>query len=310
MSSRSLNLILLFMFVVLSGCKETATAYPTASPISPIISKSTFTAVPSANTSITATSGITVTLTPRPTTTITLTPLSIIPKDKVRAKFDQLYVYNAGCSLPCWWGITPGVTTWNETLHFLHQFDAVSTFEVDQKYPLTENALKFSHIIWYFPSPYREAYTRVDFEVQNGLVTAISLGDDIGGWMFDLEKLYKEYGNPNQVFVLPEDCPENFNFCDATIYYMYNEQRFLSENGVMGSIDGTTVSLCVSKYDNGFIYMWESGAKINLNASLGANSRFINIEQAKQEQISEFFMKSRNSTDSETCFDLPLDLWK
>lgn len=45
--------------------------------------------------------------------TATLTPQQIL--DEIRHLFDE----NGGCALPCWWGIEPGKTTWEEALTIL-----------------------------------------------------------------------------------------------------------------------------------------------------------------------------------------------
>jgi hypothetical protein len=59
------------------------------------------------------------------TSTLTLTKIptqTLIPSvvgDDSKSKVAYLLKTNGNCSLPCWWGITPGRTTWRETEHYL-----------------------------------------------------------------------------------------------------------------------------------------------------------------------------------------------
>lgn len=298
----SSKLILLVILIFLSGCKDSPTISPPSSSGVPITSMSTSIVIPSSNPSVTYTPSSKATATYQPAATIALTPLPIIPKDKVRAKFDQLYAYNNGCSLPCWWGITPGITTWREALHFLHQFDQVSRMEEDQKYPLTENPSEFTHVILRFPGPFPDVgFTRVDFEVQNGIVVAIRLAQDIGGWMFPLKKLYAEYGQPDRVFIAPESCQENLNSCDANLYLVYDEKRFLSINGMFGAINDKTVNLCVIA--DGAISTWAPKVKIDLNPLKSPDSTLIPLQ-------GKILSENPITNELETCFDVPIDLWK
>jgi hypothetical protein len=227
------------------------------------------------------------------------------------ARFEQLYGNNNGCLLPCWWGIMPGVTSWGETLHFLNQFSGFSRIEADYQYSLTDNPKNFTHYIWRFPSPYPQAFvTRVDFEVQNGIVVAISLWDDIGGHMFHLDKLYSDYGRPDRIFIVPEKCTQGLNFCQASISFIYDNQRFLFENQVYGAINDKTVSLCVFESNYGHISTWSSGVDIDLNFRVGDEAQFVPFEQASQVTIEEFFEQYHSSVKLETCFDVSIDLWK
>jgi len=76
----------------------------------------------------------TITQTPSPTLTPTLTqtpqpsatPLPTLTQDERLNYVQNLLITNANCRLPCWWGITPGKTSWAETEEFL-QYMGITT---------------------------------------------------------------------------------------------------------------------------------------------------------------------------------------
>ena len=320
MKLHQLQAVIVFMLFSLVGCQQNNDVHPPTFFPSAVYPKSTITSIPSQTATITAVPTSTVTASPRPTFTITLTPLPTIPKDKILAKLDQLYLYNNGCKLPCWWGITPGITTWSDARNFLMQFDAANsnepnsvanTIEENHTHPLSKDPSSFTRAIFtYFPSPgFNQPFgTAVEFEIQHGVVVAIKLSGDISTRMFILKKLYKEYGNPDRILIVPRDCSQP---CWADMFYMYDEEGFMSQSyAYINEINDVNASLCIFAGNSGEITTWAQGISIDLKVLNINNPKFVPIDQATQEQISELFTKSTNHNGQELCFDVPIDLWK
>lgn len=102
-----------------------------------ISTESTSSTTPSATATVTATATTAKTITPLPSPTATPSPLPPTPTDtstltpqptlsaEERLEYSQeLFRTNGDCSLPCWWGIKPGETTWSETEDFLKYLGA------------------------------------------------------------------------------------------------------------------------------------------------------------------------------------------
>ena len=80
----------------------------------------------------------------------TMSPRNTLSVSEKEERVSELIRTNRGCKLPCWWGITPGVTKGSEAISFLEEFTDLSssgnvyrstgyTFEYDyenQKYHL------------------------------------------------------------------------------------------------------------------------------------------------------------------------------
>jgi len=63
-----------------------------------------------------------------PTPTLYLTPLPTLSFYKT---VYLMYEANNICSLPCWWGITPGVSTWTEAKQYIEHFNPTRSFGVE-----------------------------------------------------------------------------------------------------------------------------------------------------------------------------------
>ena len=75
----------------------------------------------------TLTATFTPTLQPTTTYTPTLTSLPTLQANEAIKKAKELLETNNRCTLPCFWGITPGITTWDYTNSFLQTFSTIES---------------------------------------------------------------------------------------------------------------------------------------------------------------------------------------
>lgn len=119
MKPRKLVTTTVLALALVSACSSstpepTQTLAPTLTPTIPP------TNTPTATPTFTRRPFIYSTFTPAPTLppTPTLTPWPTYPPDEALAKVLELFETNAGCQLPCWWGIIPGETPWDVAQNF------------------------------------------------------------------------------------------------------------------------------------------------------------------------------------------------
>jgi hypothetical protein len=62
-----------------------------------------------------------------PTMTITMTPMSTLSAIDAENEIATLSLDNSGCTLPCFWGLTPGITKMESFSSFLKRFNLVSS---------------------------------------------------------------------------------------------------------------------------------------------------------------------------------------
>lgn len=241
----------------------------------------------------------------------------------------QLLDDNSNCRLPCWWGITPTITTSQDAKSFLNSFSLIaSTNSTDN-----DNG----YMILDLPngdgllSPYIE-YSSID-----GIVNTLIIGlaqraqNENGGYdqIFDdpafkeaaqsfmLAELLKAYGQPQEVLVStyslqPLGWPVFFD-----IELFYPEHGFLivyktlMEFSANGYIKG-----CPSK-SNINIGLWEAGKYLSIdnlptdirdNISNFPLSSYLQIDKATKMSIQDFY-ETFKEDDGTLCLETPGNLW-
>ena len=204
---------LIALVLALSGCSNQIEVFTTLTPTVQVVSPAAvvLSSTPTASPTVIASSPTsTVTLTPQltatrrptltqtPASTPTVTPTSFPTLDS-KAKLDYVIrslKTNRGCELPCWWGITPGKTKWNE---MLNSFAAQGIDSRD------EGQLNLGVVD-------RSAPLDVTFQQENDLVQAIDVKvdsyDTLGhpqyadAWhRYTLDQMLSQYGIPTQVYL-------------------------------------------------------------------------------------------------------------
>ena len=173
---------------------------------------STFTLAPTITTP-TATISPTLTPTITPTLPPSLTPLPTIDIDELAIKFEILLATNGHCRLPCFWGITPGITSTAELHQFAQQFP---TDLVD-----IENSL---YRIYYVTSKTGDTSFSVSFFIRDGLVQSIDPGGDTAKDYVTLPKLLNDYGMPTGVLIGPPEFDD-----ELSMLVLYEDQQFMGK---------------------------------------------------------------------------------
>jgi hypothetical protein len=130
---------------------------------------------------------------------LTLTPLPTF--ENPVAEIRILIRDNAGCHLPCWWGITPGTTSWLQASQFFVHFGDHITLESLREGQLASRP--YQRFIAYYTSGLPIDYavsTMID--VTDGLIR--SLGIDAESSMasgFSPRKILTDIGEPDEILV-------------------------------------------------------------------------------------------------------------
>jgi hypothetical protein len=249
------------------------TSYPT-STLAP-----SFTPLPS-NTHIP-----TRTQTPKITNTPTATPW---PLKYAKKRLLEFYKTNGNCRLPCWWGITPGETTYDEMKTLFAPY--AETIELDEDY-LPEM------VFFYYPSPSNS----IDYFIsstlsldENGGIESIGLDPETGLYNgFTPSNLLGYYGTPNKVLISPSD-----------VVLVYEEDHFVVFYEILEHADKNQVCF----FYPGSIILWSAEGDLTpaevKQRTTGTD--MLPWEEFTNQNIQTLFnaLKAWNGTEKEYCFSI------
>jgi len=324
---REIHSLLLIFF--LAGCGYTPIALPTTS-LSPSITTtavhhtstaiSTPTAIPIPTETVTSTATETKTQVP----TNSPTPAPTLSRAERDTAVLELLKSTSGCRLPCWWGIKPGQSTWDEAQFvFMHL-----GFGDIYKKTLSEGMVVHSQSI-YFDSKNTIGIDTFLYE-KNDMIVSINIngngnldGAKFRGIMlaYSPENIFVDYGIPSRIWVSSSD---HFNEqVDPGTKMFYKLFFYYDDLGFLIVYDGlvdyqTTYHICPSFSANGFIdglelYMQPANSSTPLeNLTLWGSKEHLGaltLEEAAGISVQDFFNLYKNATGP-VCFDTPRDIWK
>jgi len=118
------------------------------------------------------------------------------------ASIQDLMENNGYCELPCLWGITPGVTTWDSIEPFLLSiadkigYGNETTLRVDK----IEHTL-YPHYYRYRPEGYSEILAINFLTNPTGIVEAIITGVPLPSEKFQINQILSDYGEPEEILL-------------------------------------------------------------------------------------------------------------
>jgi hypothetical protein len=129
---------------------------------------------------------------------------------------------NGGCRLPCWWGLTPGITTWDEARQFLEQFSSIekASFNISTQPGATPYVV-------YFPSPFGDHSDGALITVFDNIIQTIRIEPETAQLAFTLDQLLSDYGVPTSV-LLRQTTVYDVNYIPYTVVLLYQDNRFLA----------------------------------------------------------------------------------
>jgi hypothetical protein len=259
--ARQVNLYLTSL--VLAGASSLVSCVPSA-PISPITNSVPPATSPSPPASIRATQAPSPTAPTAPSTRpnptqVTWTPLPTLDQPGALELVTRLQEDNGGCRLPCWWGITPGETSWAEARQFLETF--ASSIETLNRTPEPgTSSAPASHYVTFSAGGGRGGAT---VTTMDGAITGILSGPTYTRRSFNLGELLRDYGPPTIVLLhtFPRRGPYGLPF-GLVLYYQHD--RFLALYDVEGQVEGDEVEGCFGE-TGPHLWTWSDNERWDLN---------------------------------------------
>jgi hypothetical protein len=266
---------------------------------------------------------VTGTSTKEPSPIITLTPLPTLTTEEQDIYVRELLKTNADCQLPCWWRITPGKTSWNDTEDFLRYLGAT----------IGQTELESGVILHWAMLQDNLSYIDQGFlerEVHAGKVDTIFVGGNHSGtqnqsnfeamWeSYSPRQIMTKYGAPSRVLL---SAPGGTGLGDTgnngyIMWIFYDYSGFMIRyDGIVadlpvyhfcpelkkGADDIYRIDITLQYPDHPLSLEWD-------DAILSTQpSRAKSIQDAAGISIDEFY-RLFTQNDEPACFDTPHDIW-
>ena len=249
---------------------------------------------------------------PLPTGAPILTPFPTFSDEEEINAFKKLYETNGGCHLPCWWGITPGVTTLKDTQRFIQRFPTFTSFEERLKGPnslpgFSDNADIYT---WATYAPDTDSAVPIDFQVTNGVITKILVAYNIVRYTFPTSSVFQEYGLPDKIYVGPNLHQQNDSHDLAIIVYiLYENTHIMIMDNLYGTRDSDRIKLCESTpISIEELLLWAPDETPNIDFNKPDIKPLEQISSMTQE---DFYNKYKDKKSYKNiCIDVTNDAWK
>lgn len=216
---------------------------------------------------------------PTPTPLARLTPGTQLDHEERLQFFADLFATNGNCEFPCWWGITPGETTWDELRAFFNErgISIQTQRKARSLYALIDSSL--------FSADW--GYGGVAFWGQDGIVQIIQVRGIISNpptihniissspnqylTQFDLVSALSMYGIPSQIYVSGTGTHSH-----SGMFGWYSLLLEYADSGISLSYGGNTIG----NYTQYMICPWDGGVEsitlqLQAKGSTFADSRAI-----------------------------------
>ncbi len=287
---KNILFFVVLLMIYISGCSQ----------IQPI---STVTPIPAITKEPTSTPSATLTPTLLPTATFTLTPtrLPTLQADKAIRKAKELLETNNGCALPCFWGITPGITSWDYTNSFLQTFSNIESH--------SSNGGEF-----YFDINGPSAIgLHITLSADNELVSFIQVSD-FDSSSYHLSEFLVQNGKPDQVMLRTwKNSPSNTDQVPFLIYMYYKTSGMLVAYGYgTGTIKSDYINGCVDLSPS--VEIWGIEKPQNIEDAMKVmgwyDSNLLSISDATAGALDvDNFYKKFSQSNVDTCFRTSRNLW-
>lgn len=223
---------------------------------------------------------------------------------------------NAGCDLPCWWGIEPGKTSWdNVEIMLLH----LGVTQGDSKF-------NFGYGTSWLNIESIQTYGSITFSTKQGIVESIAIsvgGDNLPelqrAWeYYSADKILLKYGKPSRIMV-------DVSTYGNTEYVGYGYWLYYDDAGFLIVTGGKTkkqenLRICPSfDYSENIheihIYLQSPNSTLPLETIVGqSNIELIqpylkSLENATGKSEDEYYAEYLKNQYG-TCFTTPLKIWQ
>ena len=322
------NVIGIALLLFVAGCAVTSTEIITSREPESLASSVVVSPIPLTPTNLVAnlTPSIEPTLTLAPTNTPTLTPTieSIVteipiaiptpPGDDTNSQVLWMLETNNGCRLPCWWGITPGQTKWDEAEKILNLFDP-------RIYSSSASGLDYYNPTISLPfGPYEDNQVSPIYTVNNGVVekieTQVNIGDAPSNYLsqYLLSEFLTTYGQPKEVWISTYASAFEENDLPFFVVLFYPTQGIIASYDDNGERTGDLVQGCPQSKPVSRLVLLPTSLEVTFEETVSKTSglrerTYLSLVEASEMDVATFYETFVNPENT-ICLQTPANLWR
>lgn len=194
----------------------------------------------------------TVTKTRRISTTPSFTPMPTLNKVVAQKTLSFMVYQNGGCKLPCWWGITPGETKYEEMIQVISPLvKGIENIEYD--------TAKGKGVISmpYFNEDEKAYEGGFAFYSIDGIVQGVEVLQDFAK-RYTLASLLSNYGEPEEIYLATYSEGPFYSVPYSLILYYPTKGILAHYPSNYGTISGSYIIICPQNIIP-FLNLWPSG---------------------------------------------------
>lgn len=288
------------LMIAVVGC--TAQSTPTALPATGIRPVSPTVPVVIPTTTYAASPALVQTITPEPTWTALPTLLPNQAQDLIF----KLLAENASCSLPCWWGLTPGQTTWSSAYRYLSTFTSeISNYKLSDA---TRYTVKFDVPTNKFPARLQQDYTVENDRVQMIEVYVARTSN------YSVAPFLVAYGEPTEIWIRTyRQSREGDLPFDVVLFY--GERGVMVRYDINATESGDRIQAC-PQFERGIVLaLWPpepkgifAGIVEKTSVFKVGNWDYRPLQEATGIDVQTFYQAFKDANNT-MCIETPAKLW-
>ena len=266
-------------------------------------------------------------ITPEPAPSQTLMP-TLNATQRVET-FRELLETNGGCRLPCWWGIVPGQSTWDETqdqLSHLGWQDVATSLDSGATMHDTYVSGGFNiEVMDIYDNQSSEIFNIISLVERTNIIESIHIQSL--GWpnppVFNIlwkaympREILRTYGEPDRVWLYTDPILMGDRH-SYDLWLIYDQLGFILKYNGLLQISGENFRICISNSGEQITTLKlhlqspEDPTPLELMGNLVSfeDRGILSIEAATELTKKEFY-EMLTQSDESVCFDTPMSVWK
>lgn len=239
------------------------------------------------------------------------TPYPGLEKDEAHARLIELFETNGGCRFPCWWGIVPGKTTWEEVHALLSPF---MHSDVDQILGRDDDIV-YTFSYYSYENVFIEVQTQSDLPVPD-----VSIQDVPSEYLsnLNLSHIFQTYGMPDGIYIRSPYGHNAIGPClgEFEMFTYYTSKRFAVRYIYQGYAIKQTVRVCgLNSPSSAEFYVWahssdEPDSQKVLGSGWHPEEGIRPIEEVTEWTTESFYAVFQSGAGSGPCIVAPPFEWK